>query len=336
MRIAVFGTKPYDRTFFEEANGAYHHELVFLEPRLSPETAILAKDSPAVCLFVNDDGSEATLKVLAENGVRLLALRCAGFNNVDMQAAQRLHLRVVRVPAYSPYAVAEHTVALMLALNRQIHRAHQRVRDGNFSLQGLLGFDMHGRTVGIIGTGAIGATVATILHGFGCQILACDKRENGRIVELGGHYVDFARIWRDSDIITLHCPLTPETKYLVNADTIEHMRRGVMLINTSRGAVVDTRAVLAGLKSGKIGSLGLDVYEEEADLFFEDLSEHGIDDDLLARLTTFPNVLITGHQAFFTREALQQIAATTLANVASLQSTGTCGNEIHLEPFPRP
>lgn len=330
MRITVFGTKPYDRTFFDEANREHQHELVYLEPRLSPETAILAKGSPAVCLFVNDDGSAATLKVLAENGVRLLALRCAGFNNVDLQAAHRLHLRVVRVPAYSPYAVAEHTVALMMALNRQIHRAHQRVRDGNFSLQGLLGFDMHGRTVGIIGTGAIGATVTTILHGFGCQLLACDKRENERVIDLGGHYVDLSRIWRDSDIITLHCPLTPETRYLVSGDAISQMRTGVMLINTSRGAVVDTRAVVTGLKSGKIGSLGLDVYEEEADLFFEDQSQHGIEDDILARLTTFPNVLITGHQAFFTRDALQQIAATTLGNVTCVQATGTCGNEIHV------
>lgn len=328
MRIAIFGTKPYDRTFLEAANREHQHELIFLEPRLSAATAILAQGCPCVCAFVNDEGNAATLQVLAEQNVTLLALRCAGFNNIDLLSAKHHGIRVVRVPAYSPYAVAEHAVALMLALNRQIHRAHQRVRDGNFSLQGLLGFDMHGRTVGIIGTGAIGAVVAKIVHGFGCQILAYDKRPNPLVTALGGTFVDLPRLWQASDIITLHCPLTPETRYLINGNAVAQMKPGVMLINTSRGTVVDTQAVLAGLKSGHIGSLGLDVYEEEADLFFEDCSQSGIEDDVLARLTTFPNVLITGHQAFFTRDALQQIAATTLHNITCVEQGLPCANEV--------
>ena len=255
-------------------------------------------------------------------------MRCgAGFNNVDLHAAERLGLSVVRVPAYSPYSVAEHTVGLMLALNRQIHRAHGRIREANFSLEGLLGFDLHGTTAGIIGTGKIGAIVAQILHGFGCRLYAYDIRPNPECEALGVHYVSVDDIYKNCRIITLHCPLTPETHYLIDAAAIEKMQDGVMLINTSRGALVDTKAAIDGLKSGRIGYLGLDVYEEEADLFYEDLSNQIIQDDIFARLLMFPNVIVTGHQAFFTQNALSAIADTTLANVTAYEK-GACQNTV--------
>ncbi|KAM3092864.1 2-hydroxyacid dehydrogenase [Phormidesmis sp. 146-12] len=331
MKVAVFNTKPYDRQFFITANYDYEHNLVFLEPRLSPETALLAKGFPAVCVFVNDQLDAHVLEILASHGTRLIALRCAGFNNIDLQAAVKLKLRVVRVPAYSPHAVAEHTIGLMLTLNRKIHRAYNRVREGNFSLEGLLGFDLHDRTIGIVGTGKIGQIVAQIMQGFGCRVLAYDVHPNPICEATGAKYVDLTKLLTDSDVITLHCPLTPETHHLINQTTIAQMKKGVMLINTSRGALIDTTAVIHGLKSQKVGSLALDVYEQESDLFFEDLSDQIIQDDLFERLLTFPNVLITAHQAFFTKEALQNIAETTLSNISEIEQGQTCANQVNLE-----
>lgn len=329
MKTVVFSTKPYDRKFLEAAAAAgFNHELRFLEPRLTLETVELAQGFEAVCVFVNDLLDAPVLQALARQNTRVIALRCAGFNNVDLATAGKLGIRVVRVPAYSPYAVAEHTACLVLALNRNIHRAYSRVREGNFSLNGLLGFDLRGRTVGVIGTGEIGTVFATIMRGFGCRVLGYDKFPSQKCKALGVEYVDLPTLFAESDIISLHCPLTPETHHLIDAESIATMKKGVMIINTSRGAVIDTRAVIAGLKSGKIGHLGLDVYEEEADVFFEDLSNVVIPDDTLSRLLTFPNVLITGHQAFFTREALGCIAETTLQNLADLEKDGTCANEV--------
>lgn len=328
MRIGVFSTKPHDRQFLKQANARFRHELTFFEPRLTSETAGMADGFEALCVFVNDQLDAAVLEKLAESGVKAIALRCAGFNNVDLQTAERLGIQVVRVPAYSPYAVAEHTVGLMLTLNRKIHRAYNRIREANFSLDGLLGFDLHGRTVGIVGTGEIGAVVARIMSGFGCHLLGFDPYPNADCKELGMQYVSLEELLSQSDIISLHCPLTPETRYLINAETIQQLKPGVMLINTSRGAVIDTRAVIDGLKSGRIGSLGLDVYEEEADYFFEDLSLQVIADDVLARLLTFPNVLVTGHQAFFTQEALEAIANTTLSNLQQIEQTGQSQNAV--------
>lgn len=332
MKVAVFSQKPYDREFLQAANAAHDHELVFFEVQLNPSTAALASGFPAVCAFVNDCLDAAVLETLAANGTRLIALRCAGFNNVDLTAADRLGLAVTRVPAYSPYAVAEHAVALMLTLNRKTHRAFNRVREGNFALDGLLGFDLHGKTVGIIGTGKIGVCVARILNGFGCKLLAYDPYPNSACVDLGVEYVELPALLQQSEVITLHSPLSRETHHLINAEAISQMRDGVMLINTSRGGLVDTPAVIDALKSGKIGYLGLDVYEEEAELFFEDLSQQAIQDDVFSRLLTFPNVLITGHQAFFTREALRNIADTTLANITGFE---TGQGEVFRVPFER-
>jgi len=332
MRIAVFSTRPYDRDFLTAADESHVHELVFFEPRLTPETAQLAAGSHAVCVFVNDQVDRTVLERLAAEDVRLVALRSAGFNNVDVAAANELGLTVVRVPAYSPYAVAEHTVALMLALNRKIYRAFSRVRDGNFSLDGLLGFDLHGRTVGIVGTGVIGATVAGIIHGFGCRLLATDPFPNERVGELGAEYVELPALLAESDVVTLHLPLSAETTHLVDWPAIKGMKRGVMLINTSRGGLVDTRAVIAGLKSGQIGYLGLDVYEEETDLFFYDRSGQIIQDDVFSRLTTFPNVIVTAHQGYFTAEALEQISATTLQNATDFELGRPLVNEVRVEP----
>jgi D-lactate dehydrogenase len=325
MRIAVFSTKPYDRRFLEAAAG-HDLELEFFEARLNRSTASLVEGYDAVCAFVNDDLSAAVLLRLADAGVKLIALRSAGFNHVDLDAAKRLELPVVRVPAYSPRSVAEHTIALMLALNRQIHRAHARVREGNFALDGLLGFDLGTRTVGIVGTGKIGVEVARILAGFGCRLIGYDVAENPDAIALGVGYVTLKEIWEQADVITLHAPLTPDTHHMVDTYAIATMRPGVMLINTSRGALIDTHAVIEGLKSGKIAQLGLDVYEEEGDLFFEDLSNKVIQDDVFSRLLTFPNVLITGHQAFFTAEALQAIADTTVANIVAFAEGRDSGN----------
>ncbi len=332
MKIVVFSTKPYDRQFLSAANEVFGHELTFLEPRLTLETANLAAGFEGVCVFVNDDLNADVLESLSRHGVRVVSLRCAGFNNVDLVAAHERGIKVVRVPAYSPYAVAEHTVALILMLNRNLHRAYSRVRDGNFALSGLLGFDLHGRTVGIVGTGQIGAVFAKIMSGFGCRVIAFDKYPNDECRKIGVEYIDLPRLFREADIISLHCPLTPETHHLINAESIRTMRNGVMIVNTSRGAVIDTQAVIAGLKCGKVGYLGLDVYEEEADVFFEDLSSDVIPDDTLSRLLTFPNVVITGHQAFFTKDALSCIAETTLKNISDFETTGGSQNEACSKP----
>lgn len=328
MRVAVFSTKPYDERFLSEANARHHHELIFLEPRLTLTTATLAAGCPAVCAFVNDELNAGVLQKLREQDTCLIALRASGFNNVDLPAADRLGMTIVRVPAYSPEAVAEHSVGLMLALNRKIHRAYARVREGNFALEGLLGFDMNGRTVGIIGTGKIGRIIARILKGFGCYLLAYDPYPHPDIEELGGRYVDLPELFAQSDVITLHVPLTPETQHLIDAGAIAQMKRGVMVINTSRGALLDTEAIVEALKSGQIGYLGLDVYEEEADLFFEDLSNTVLQDDVFARLLTFPNVIVTGHQAFFTQTALAAIAETTLSNISEWEQMGGCDSRV--------
>ncbi|MBA7486900.1 D-lactate dehydrogenase [subsurface metagenome] len=331
MKVAVFSTKPFDRAFLEKHNSFYGHKLIFFEERLTEQSTALAISFRAVCVFVNDQLNSKVLTELLENGTSLIALRGAGFNNVDIVTAGELGLTVVRVPEYSPYAVAEHTVALIMALNRRVCRAHSRVREGNFSLEGLLGFELHGSTIGIVGTGRIGKIVAKILNGFGCVLLAFDPSPNSECRSFGVKYVSLDELYSKSDVITLHCPLMPRTCHMISAETISRMKTGVMLINTSRGALIDTKAVIEALKSGKIGYLGLDVYEEEADLFFEDLSNQIIQDDVLARLLTFPNVIITSHQAFFTRNALESIAKTTLANITDFEKGQPCANEINAE-----
>ena len=315
MKIAVFSTHKYDKTYLDAANQTTGLELTYFENPLTEQTAQLANGFDVVCAFVHDDLDAPVLKKLQSFDIRLIALRCAGFNNVDIEAATKYGITVVRVPAYSPYAVAEHAITLMLALNRKIHRAYNRVREGNFALDGLLGFDLRGKTVGIIGTGRIGTVLAKILSGFECRLLAHDVSTNDACLSLGVDYVSLPDLYRQSDIISLHCPLNCDTHHLVNDDAIQEMKQGVMIVNTSRGAVLDTAAAIKGLKTGKIGALGLDVYEQEDDLFFKDLSGEIIQDDMFERLLTFPNVLITAHQGFFTREALTNIAETTLANI---------------------
>lgn len=322
MQVAVFSARPHDMASLTAANAAAGHELVFHEARLAADAAALAAGAGAVCAFVNDDLSAPVIARLAAAGVRLLALRSAGFNHVDIAAAARAGIAVGRVPAYSPHAVAEHAVALILTLNRKTHRAYNRVREGNFELHGLLGFDLHGKTVGIVGTGLIGRVLARILAGFGCRLVAHDPFPHSEMAALGVAYVGMDDLLAECDVVTLQCPLTPETRHLIDDAAIARMKRGVMLVNTSRGAVVDTRAVIRGLKSGTIGSLGLDVYEEEEALFFEDFSDRFIEDDVFARLLTFPNVLVTGHQAFFTAEALAGIAETTIANLTAFERDG--------------
>jgi D-lactate dehydrogenase len=336
VRVAMFSTKPYDQTTFQTALGGREgevHDVDFLEDRLHARTVALARGADAVCIFVNDTADAAVLRALAEAGVRHVALRCAGFNNVDLGTAAALGLNVVRVPAYSPNAVAEHTIALVLALNRRIHKAYNRVREGNFALDGLVGFDLAGKTAGVIGTGRIGALVARLLWHFRCEVLAYDVHHDPKLEELGVTYVGMDEIWRRSDLVSLNCPLTPETHHLVSAEVIGRMKPGVLLVNTGRGALIDTRAAIDGLKAGRIGALALDVYEEEAPLFFEDRSSEVLADDVFARLLTFPNVLITAHQAFLTQEALGAIAATTLANLDDLAAGRPCPNRVEL-PHP--
>jgi len=325
MRIAIFSTKPYDEETLAAAN-KHGHQLTFLKPRLETATATLARDHDAVCAFVNDVLNREVLTLLKKQGVHIIVMRCAGFNNVDIKSAEELGITVARVPEYSPYAVAEHTIALMLTLNRQVHRAFNRVRERNFALQGLLGFDLHGRTVGVVGTGKIGSQVCRILLGIGCKVVAYDRYRSKTMEKLGVQYLPLEDLFQISDIITLHCPLTPKTRHIVNALSIDKMKPGVMLINTSRGGLLNTRDVLAGLKSGKIAYLGLDVYEDEADLFFEDRSGTDLQDEIFARLLTFHNVLITGHQAFFTREALDKIAEVTMENATEFEETGHVPN----------
>ncbi|MDX2266850.1 MAG: 2-hydroxyacid dehydrogenase [Bryobacter sp.] len=328
MRIAFYSAHGFDRLSFDEYNAKAGHEIVYLEARLNEATVPLAAGCGAVCVFVNDTVNAAVIAQLAALGVKLIAARSAGFNHIDLEAAKRQGLPVVRVPAYSPYAVAEHTVALIQTLNRHTHRAFNRVREGNFALDGLLGFDLFGKTVGVVGTGKIGAVFAKIMLGFECDVLAYDPMRNQDLEARGVQYADLPVLLKKSDIVSLHCPLMPATHHLINAQTLAQMKPGAMLINTSRGGLVDTRAVIDALKTGHLGQLGLDVYEEEADLFFEDLSGQVIRDDVFARLLTFPNVLITGHQAFFTREALRAIAMTTLDNATEIEQKGESKNQV--------
>lgn len=332
MKIAFFSAKPYDQRSFDSANINPVHEITYFETRLTRQTLKLAEGYACICAFVNDQLDPAVLEGLYAQGIRLIALRCAGFNNVDISYAEKLGVSVVRVPAYSPYAVAEHTVALMLALNRKIYWANSRVKEGNFSLEGLLGFDMRGRTVGLVGIGKIGECVARILNGFGCELLVYDTIRNSAVEkQLKVRYVEMDELFAQSDMISLHCPLFKETHHLIDRDAIAKMKKGVMLINTSRGALIDSRAVIEGLKSEKIGYLGIDVYEEEEELFFEDKTFEIRTDDVFARLTTFPNVVITGHQAYFTQEAVTQIANTTLKNITAYEKGETLVNAVKLD-----
>ena len=327
MKIAVFSAKKYDQESFKLwADPSL--EFSFFDVPLNLHSAGLTVGCQAVCVFVNDDLSKPVLTQLNAMGVGMIALRCAGFNNVDLATAKELGLRVARVPAYSPEAVAEHTVAMILCLNRKLHKAYNRVRDDNFALDGLLGFNLHGKTVGLIGTGRIGVATAKILLGFGMQLLCYDVQKDESLLKAGVQYVPLAELWTQSDIISLHCPLTPQTQHLINDHSLAQMKDGVMLINTSRGGLIDTKAVIKALKSRKIGYLGLDVYEQEADLFFQDLSGQLIDDEVFKRLLTFPNVLITGHQAFFTQEALQQICQITSDNLLAFKANKLSGNEL--------
>ena len=327
MRTLLFSSQTYDRDSFLAAAQSGANELHFQAARLSLDTVALAEHFEVVCAFINDDLSAPVLEKLAAGGTRLIALRSAGYNHVDLAAAHRLGLSIVRVPAYSPHAVAEHAVSLILALNRRLHRAYNRTREGDFTLHGLTGFDLYGKTVGVVGTGQIGATFAKIMAGFGCQLLAYDPYPNPEVEALGGRYLPLPELLAQSHIISLHCPLTADSKHLINSHSLAGLQPGAMLINTGRGALVDTPALIEALKTGQLGYLGLDVYEEEAQLFFEDRSDQPLQDDVLARLLTFPNVIITAHQAFLTREALAAIAATTLQNIADW-AAGTPQNRV--------
>ncbi len=328
MKIAFFDTKPYDKEAFDKAIGQYPITIKYFETKLNEDTVFLAKGADAVCVFVNDTINREVIDSLNNLGINILLLRCAGFNNVDMKYAHgKIH--ILRVPAYSPYAVAEHAIALLLTSIRRIHKAYIRSRDFNFSLSGLTGFDLHGKTVGVIGTGKIGKVFIDICKGFGMNILAYDKFPDDSLESDGRvKYTSLSEIWRNSDIISLHCPLTEETHHLINEDVIKECKKGVVLINTSRGALVDAEALLEGIKQRKIGAACLDVYEEESDLFFEDNSGHILEDDTLARLITMPNVIVTSHQAFLTNEALTNIASTTIENLISFSENGQCTNEV--------
>lgn len=330
MKVTIFSSKAYDEKFLRQANRSFTHQLIFVENRLNAETAILAQGSPGVCAFVNDELDAVTMEKLAAGGTKFIAMRCAGYNNVDLAAAKALGLQIARVPAYSPHAVAEHAVALLLCLNRHIHKAYNRVREGNFSIDGLIGSDVHGKTVGVIGTGIIGGIFARIMTGFGCEVLAHDVAPNPDCVAAGVRYVGLEELFSRSHAVSLHCPLMPATHHLVDAKSLGQMRDGVFIVNTSRGALIDTEAAITAIKSGRIGGLALDVYEEESALFFEDLSFRIIQDDVFMRLTTFPNVLVTGHQAFFTREAMENIARTTLTNLADFEGGRPSGNLVKL------
>jgi D-lactate dehydrogenase len=327
MRTLLYSCQTYDRESFLSADVPADIELHFQPARLTLDTVALADQYPVVCAFINDDLSAPVLERLAAGGTKLIALRSAGFNHVDLPTAQRLGLSVVRVPAYSPHAVAEHAVALILSLNRHLHRAYNRTRDGDFTLHGLTGFDLVGKTVGVVGTGQIGATFARIMSGFGCQLLAYDPFPNPQVEALGARYLPLDQLLAQAQIVSLHCPLNEHTRHLINQASLQRMQRGAMLINTGRGALVDTPALIEALKSGQLGYLGLDVYEEEAQLFFEDRSDLPLQDDVLARLLTFPNVVVTAHQAFLTKEALGAIAQTTLNNIMGW-AAGTPQNSV--------
>lgn len=329
-KIAFFGAKPYDIASFDKVNEKYNYDIRYYKGHLNPNNVVLTQDTDVVCIFVNDTADAAVIDAMVDNGVKLLALRCAGFNNVDLKAAKG-KLPVVRVPAYSPYAVAEYSLAMMLSLNRKIHRAYWRTRDGNFSLNGLMGFDMHGKTIGIIGTGKIARILIRLLKGFGMRILAYDLYPDMKFAgEEGISYVSLDELYRESDIISLHCPLTDQTKYMIDKDSIDKMKEGVMIINTGRGQLINTNDLIEGLKEKKIAAAGLDVYEEEGEYFYEDKSDKIIDDDVLARLLSFNNVIVTSHQAFFTKEALHNIAETTLQNIEDFRCHRPLVNEVIL------
>lgn len=333
MRVAMFGTRPYDRESFERNGRESGIRFCFHRSELNADSALLAHGADGVCIFVNDTADAATIERLASLGVRLIALRCAGFNNVDLRAAGRYGVPVVRVPAYSPHAVAEHAVALLLSLNRKIHRAYWRTRDGNFSLQGLLGFDLWGKTAGIVGTGRIARELIRILTGFGMRVLAYDPNPDAAYAASAGiDYVTLDDLYAHSDVISLHCPLTDATRYMIGDVAISQMKPGVVVINTGRGQLVDTEALIDGLKEGRIGAAGLDVYEEEAGYFYEDTSNRIMGDDVLARLLSFNNVIVTSHQGFFTREALDNIARTTLDNLREFAEGRPLTNEVRFEP----
>jgi D-lactate dehydrogenase len=326
MKIAFFSTQPYDKEYFERYNTA--HEFVFFEARLNAQTVNLASGCTGVCAFVNDQLNASVIKSLHDLGITIIALRCAGFNNVDLAAAKAHQITVVRVPAYSPHAVAEHALALIMTLNRKTHKAYNRVREGNFSLDRLTGFDLYGKTVGIIGTGKIGQCFASIMRGLGCRVLAFDLIANKDMEADGVTYLPMLELLQQSDVVSLHCPLTEQTKHLINDLTLAVMKKGAMLINTSRGALIDTGAVIKALKKGTLGYLGIDVYEQEEKLFFHDLSENVIEDDMLVRLLGFPNVLITSHQGFLTDEALTQIALITMDNITRFEAKETVANQV--------
>ncbi len=328
IKLTVFSTKNWVSTSFEKVNKRFNYDITYFESRFDYKTAPLAAGADAICVFVNDKADARALEILKEHNVKLIALRCAGFNNVDIDKAKELGIGIVRVPAYSPYAVAEHTLGLILALNRKLHKAYTRVRDGNFALDGLLGFDIHNKTIGVVGTGKIGQIFCKLMHGFGTRILAFDKFPSQEMQDMGVEYVDLQTLYQQSDILSLHCPLTYETYHMINDYAIASMKPGVMIVNTSRGPLIDTNAVIDGLKKGKVGYLALDVYEEEEALFFEDLSEKVIQDDQFVRLETFPNVLITAHQAFFTKEAIQNISETTFSSIQEFFEDGKSANQV--------
>ncbi|WP_017219933.1 2-hydroxyacid dehydrogenase [Moritella dasanensis] len=328
MKVAVFSTKSYDQKSLDLINQNYQHELVYFDFRLTQQVARVTEGFHAVCAFVNDDLSDAVLTILANHGVTIIAMRCAGFDNVDLAAAKRLGIQVVRVPSYSPEAIAEHTIGLMLSLNRHIHRAYQRTRDVNFMLDGLTGFNFHGRTVGVIGTGKIGIATMRILNGLGMNILAFDPYENQMALELGATYVSLDEIYDKADVITLHCPMTEDNYHMLNTAAFDKMRDGVMIINTSRGGLLNSKDAIDALKARRIGALGIDVYENEKDLFFQDKSNDVIEDDVFRRLSSCHNVLFTGHQAFLTEEALANIVDTTLGNLQFYEQGKTSGNEM--------
>lgn len=328
MRIAIFSTKSYDQEFFEKHNAGYGFQFTFFETSMRSDTANLASGFDAVCVFVNDVVDAKTIGMLAQHGVGLIALRCAGYNNVDLESAKQHDIKVVRVPAYSPEAVAEHAVALILTLNRKTHKAYNRVREGNFSLKNLIGFNLHKRTVGVIGTGQIGATFCKVIKGFGCNIIAFDIAENEDLKQHGVKYMPLKEVFQQADIISLHCPLNQHTKHIIDKKSIANMKDGVMIINTSRGALINTVDAIEGLTHKKIGYLGIDVYEQEENLFFEDFSEQIIQDERILRLMSFPNVLITSHQAFFTKEAMDEITTTTLENLKAFDDKGMLVNEV--------
>ncbi len=330
MKIAFFSSKPYDKTFFEAENKNYGFELNFYETHLGPHIVNAIEDEQAVCVFVNDKVNRQVIEILAKKGVKIIALRCAGFNNVDLEAAKEFGIKVCRVPAYSPEAVAEHTMAMLLTLNRKTHKAYNRVREQNFALNGLLGFNLFQKTIGVVGTGKIGKAFINIAKGFGCKIIAYDLYPDQELMNNGVEYVELDKLFKSSDIISLHCPLTPENHYMINQETIAKMKDGVTIINTSRGGLINTHEAIEALKNHKIGYLGIDVYEQEEKLFFKDLSAEIIQDDMIQRLMSFPNVLVTAHQAFFTQEALEQISEITMRSISEIKEKGSTDEVVML------